>query len=123
MDGQIPERKPRAVLLSEPRRVGKTTVLQQTARALVEQGNEPQSVLHLSLEHPLLKFPQFAALPAKSSPWHCVGIHALAGLRPPFQVSELQPQNPAVRFCLTLSWCSGPIHKYRNCCLGWFPKR
>jgi len=45
----------RAVLLSGPRRVGKTTVLQQIARALVEQGNNPKSILYLSLDHPLLK--------------------------------------------------------------------
>lgn len=45
----------RAVLLSGPRRVGKTTVLQQTARMLVEQGDDPKSILYLSLDHPLLK--------------------------------------------------------------------
>ena len=45
----------RAVLLSGPRRVGKTTVLQQMAQALVRQGDEPKSILYLSLDHPLLK--------------------------------------------------------------------
>ena len=45
----------RAVLLSGPRRVGKTTVLQQIALALVEQGTDPKSILYLSLDHPLLK--------------------------------------------------------------------
>lgn len=45
----------RAVLLSGPRRVGKTTVLQQTAQALVQKGNDPKSILYLSLDHPLLK--------------------------------------------------------------------
>lgn len=45
----------RAVLLSGPRRVGKTTVLQQIAQALVKQGNDPKSILYLSLDHPLLK--------------------------------------------------------------------
>ena len=45
----------RAVLLSGPRRVGKTTVLQQIAIALVEQGTDPKSILYLSLDHPLLK--------------------------------------------------------------------
>jgi predicted AAA+ superfamily ATPase len=45
----------RAVLLSGPRRVGKTTVLQQMALALVQQGNDPKSILYLSLDHPLLK--------------------------------------------------------------------
>ncbi len=45
----------RAVLLSGPRRVGKTTVLQQTARALVDEGCDPRSVFYLSLDHPLVK--------------------------------------------------------------------
>jgi predicted AAA+ superfamily ATPase len=45
----------RAILLSGPRRVGKTTVLQQTAQSLVQQGHEPKSILYLSLDHPLLK--------------------------------------------------------------------
>ena len=45
----------RAVLLSGPRRVGKTTVLQQMALALVQDGTDPQSILYLSLDHPLLK--------------------------------------------------------------------
>ncbi len=45
----------RAILLSGPRRVGKTTVLQQTARALVDSGHDPKSILYLSLDHPLLK--------------------------------------------------------------------
>ena len=45
----------RAVLLSGPRRVGKTTVLQQMAQALVRKGNDPKSILYLSLDHPLLK--------------------------------------------------------------------
>ena len=45
----------RAVLLSGPRRVGKTTVLQQTAQALVQKGDDPKSILYLSLDHPLLK--------------------------------------------------------------------
>ena len=45
----------RAILLSGPRRVGKTTVLQQTAKALVDSGHDPKSILYLSLDHPLLK--------------------------------------------------------------------
>ncbi len=45
----------RAVLLSGPRRVGKTTVLQQMAKALVKKGDDPKSILYLSLDHPLLK--------------------------------------------------------------------
>lgn len=45
----------RAVLLSGPRRVGKTTVLRQLADALVKEGLEPRSILYLSLDHPVLK--------------------------------------------------------------------
>lgn len=45
----------RAVLLSGPRRVGKTTVLQQIAMSLVEEGHNPTSILYLSLDHPMLK--------------------------------------------------------------------
>ena len=45
----------RAVLLSGPRRVGETTVLQQMAQALVHEENDPKSILYLSLDHPLLK--------------------------------------------------------------------
>ncbi len=45
----------RAILLSGPRRVGKTTVLQQLAAHLLEQGDAPTSVLYLSLDHPLIK--------------------------------------------------------------------
>jgi len=45
----------RAVLLSGPRRVGKTTVLQQVADGLVAEGVDPKSILYLSLDHPLLK--------------------------------------------------------------------
>lgn len=45
----------RAVLLSGPRRVGKTTVLLQMAQALVQKGDDPKSILYLSLDHPLLK--------------------------------------------------------------------
>lgn len=44
----------RAVLLSGPRRVGKTTVLQQIADAVVAEGREPKSVCYLSLDHPVL---------------------------------------------------------------------
>jgi len=45
----------RAVLLSGPRRVGKTTVLHQMADALASRGDDPKSILYLSLDHPLLK--------------------------------------------------------------------
>jgi hypothetical protein len=50
----------RAILMSGPRRVGKTTILYQLARMLIESGSKGQpadakSVLYLSLDHPLLK--------------------------------------------------------------------
>ena len=52
----------RALLLSGPRRVGKTTILYQLAREALESGlvppgevPDPKSVLYLSLDHPLLK--------------------------------------------------------------------
>jgi len=45
----------RAILLSGPRRVGKTTILQQLAAAEIEAGRHPRAVLYLTLEHPLLK--------------------------------------------------------------------
>jgi predicted AAA+ superfamily ATPase len=45
----------RAILLSGPRRVGKTTILLQLAVDEVLSGRDPRSVLYLSLDHPLLK--------------------------------------------------------------------
>ncbi len=45
----------RAILLSGPRRVGKTTILRQIAVERVQRGADPSSVLYLSLDHPLLK--------------------------------------------------------------------
>lgn len=45
----------RAILLSGPRRVGKTTILQQIADALLKEGADPRSLVYLSLDHPLLK--------------------------------------------------------------------
>ncbi|MES1211499.1 MAG: AAA family ATPase, partial [Acidobacteriota bacterium] len=45
----------RGILVSGPRRVGKTTVLYQLAEALIEREVEPRSILYLSLDHPVLK--------------------------------------------------------------------
>ncbi len=45
----------RAILLSGPRRVGKTTVLQQIADSLIRSGHDPKSVFYISLDHPLIK--------------------------------------------------------------------
>ncbi len=45
----------RAILLSGPRRVGKTTILLQLANALIADGADPAGILYLSLDHPLIK--------------------------------------------------------------------
>jgi len=45
----------RAVLLSGPRRVGKTTILLQIADAAVAEGVEPRGICYLSFDHPLVK--------------------------------------------------------------------
>jgi len=45
----------RAILLSGPRRVGKTTILMQLADTLVKEGRDPRSIFYISLDHPLLK--------------------------------------------------------------------
>lgn len=45
----------RAVLLSGPRRVGKTTILMQIAHALYREKYTPKGICYLSLDHPLLK--------------------------------------------------------------------
>lgn len=45
----------RALLLSGPRRVGKTTILLQIADTLVRSERDPKSVFYISLDHPLLK--------------------------------------------------------------------
>lgn len=45
----------RAILLSGPRRVGKTTLLQQLAAGFIAEDANPKSILYLSLDHPLLK--------------------------------------------------------------------
>lgn len=52
----------RAILLSGPRRVGKTTLLQQIADALIREGQDPKCVLYLSLDHPLLKLLSLRAI-------------------------------------------------------------
>lgn len=45
----------RAILLSGPRRVGKTVILQQIADHYLGEGGDPKGILYLSLDHPLLK--------------------------------------------------------------------
>lgn len=51
---ELPELR-RAILLSGPRRVGKTTILQQLAQAELDRGRDARSIVYLSLDHPLLK--------------------------------------------------------------------
>lgn len=45
----------RGILISGPRRVGKTTVLYQLANRLLEGDLDPRRVCYLSLDHPVLK--------------------------------------------------------------------
>ncbi len=45
----------RAVLVSGPRRVGKTTMLLQIAQSQVGGERDPKSVFYISLDHPILK--------------------------------------------------------------------
>lgn len=45
----------RAILLSGPRRVGKTTILAQIADGLVRDGISPKGIFYISLDHPLIK--------------------------------------------------------------------
>ena len=45
----------RAVLLSGPRRVGKSTILQQIANRLIADGHDPRSVLYATLDDNILK--------------------------------------------------------------------
>lgn len=45
----------RAILLSGPRRVGKTTILSQIANSLIAKNTDPKSIFYISLDHPLIK--------------------------------------------------------------------
>jgi len=45
----------RAILLSGPRRVGKTTILNQIATGLSAKEIEPKAIFYISLDHPLIK--------------------------------------------------------------------
>lgn len=57
---------PRAILLSGPRQVGKTTLLLQLAQQLVEQGVPPANILYATFDHPMLKL---AGIEAVVSAW------------------------------------------------------
>jgi predicted AAA+ superfamily ATPase len=63
----LDERSRRAVLLSGPRRVGKSTILLQIAHELMKRGVSPTSVLYLSLDDNLLKL---ATLPELLTLYH-----------------------------------------------------
>lgn len=45
----------RAIVLSGPRRVGKTTLIYQLAARAVANGTSPLNIVYLTLEHPILK--------------------------------------------------------------------
>ncbi len=46
---------PRAVLLSGARQIGKTTLMLQTAEALLQSGVAPANILYATFDHPILK--------------------------------------------------------------------
>ena len=46
---------PRALLISGARQVGKTTLLRQVVREIIESGADPGQVLYVTFDHPLLK--------------------------------------------------------------------
>lgn len=52
----------RGVLLSGPRRVGKSTVLAQIAEMLIQGGTDPRRVVYLSLDNPFLKMLSLAEI-------------------------------------------------------------
>ena len=45
----------RAILISGARQVGKTTLLRQTVRSVIEAGGDPGQILYATFDHPLLK--------------------------------------------------------------------
>lgn len=55
LDGLTDNRIHRAVLLSGPRRVGKSTILLQTAEELIRRGTSARSILYATLDHNILK--------------------------------------------------------------------
>ncbi len=46
---------PRALLISGARQVGKTTLLRQAVRAIIDSGANPDQILYVTFDHPLLK--------------------------------------------------------------------
>lgn len=46
---------PRAVLISGARQVGKTTLFRQAIKSLIESGVDPERILYVTFDHPLLK--------------------------------------------------------------------
>jgi predicted AAA+ superfamily ATPase len=57
---------PRAVMLSGPRQVGKTTLLLQSIDLLIKKGATPTNVLYVTFDHPVLKL---AGLDAVLEAW------------------------------------------------------
>lgn len=57
---------PRAVLLSGPRQVGKTTLLLQAIDSLLKEGVSPANILYVTFDHPILKL---AGLEAVLEAW------------------------------------------------------
>lgn len=49
----------RSVILTGTRRVGKTTIQYQMIESLLKSGVEPQKIVFISLDHPMLKLSQF----------------------------------------------------------------
>lgn len=45
----------RAIMLSGPRQVGKTTLLLQTINQLIENGVSPANILYATFDHPIFK--------------------------------------------------------------------
>lgn len=56
----------RAIMLSGPRQVGKTTLLMQTIEELLKQGVPPENILYATFDHPILKL---AGLDAVLEAW------------------------------------------------------
>ena len=50
------------VLLTGPRRVGKTTLLHQLVQELLERGTDPRSIFYVALDHPLIQLTDFEDL-------------------------------------------------------------
>lgn len=61
-DWLIAPPSPRALLISGARQVGKTTLLRQAVRSIIESGVDPEQVLYVTFDHPLLKLTGLAGV-------------------------------------------------------------